>query len=178
MMARVETEAGPTLFPQSEMAWGGLLAAVGLLDYIADTGQSLAEMVDSSPLGEWVHLRVSCPWESKARVMRLLREEMAGAGGVRGPDRTRMPAAGALTATSPAAGAGTAASPASPVAAVPVEGVQAESEKGRILVLPDADRPAFHVYSEAPDMELAEELAGFFAGRVSELAGVEPDDRA
>lgn len=143
-MLQVEATAGPALFRQSELVYGGLLAAVGLLDHIADTGERLSEMVDSAPLGEWVHLRVECPWEAKGRVMRLLHDVI--------PANER-------------AAAGT-----------PLEGLQAVTERGRVLVLPDADRPAFHVYSEAGGMELAEELAADFARRVRELATTMSDD--
>lgn len=142
-MREVEEEAGPALFRQSEIMFDGLLAAVALLDYLVDTEQTLAEMVDESPLGEWVRLRVGCPWETKGRVMRLLLESEAG------------PAA---------AGVGLPGGE---------EGLQADTGRGRVLVVPDADRPAFHVYSEAASMEVAEELAGDYARRVRELAGLE-----
>lgn len=161
LMARmldVEKDAGPCLFRQSEMVLDALMGAVGLLDYLADTGETLSEMVDESPLGEWVHLRIACPWEVKGRVMRLLLEGEVAAEAAKCSD-----AAGAAV-------------PAAALAAVPAaEGLQADTPKGRILVLPDADRPAFHIYSEAATMEAAEEIAGFYAGRVRVMAGLERD---
>ncbi len=191
LMARMrdlEKDAGPGLFRQSEMVFDALMGAVGLLDYLADTGETLSEMVDQSPLGEWVHLRVACPWEVKGRVMRLLLEGEAagtaaasGAAGATGVAETAgvagttggTPGATGWAATAPAAT--TPAAAGWPATARAVEGLQAETPKGRALVLPDADRPAFHVYSEAATMEAAEELAGFYAGRVRELAGLETD---
>jgi len=145
-MRELEREAGPHLFRQSEMVFGGLLGVIGLLDHLVETETTLAEMVEESPLGEWVHLRIPCPWELKGRVMRLLleEEEKAGAGPGAGPDG--------------APGPGVA------------EGLQAETDRGRILVIPDGERPAFHVYSEAADMEAAEELAALYAAKVRELA--------
>lgn len=144
-MRDLEKDAAPTLFRQSEMVFGGLMAVVGLLDHIADTGETVAEMVDRSPLGEWVHVRVPCPWDAKGRVMRLLLEGAAAGASSSGYGRRA------------------------------VEGFEAETETGRAVVLPDPDRPAFHVYSEGATMEAAEELAGFFAQRVRELAGLEID---
>jgi mannose-1-phosphate guanylyltransferase/phosphomannomutase len=176
-MAEVEKEAGPAIFRQSEMIYGGLLAVVGLLDYLADTGYSVAEMVDESPLGEWVHLRVPCPWEMKGRVMRLLLEERSageepvtggGAGGEARGETSGEIRAGELQRYVPAA-----ATTGSSTASGPVEGMQAESGEGRVLVLPDGERPAFHIYSEAASMEIAEELAAFYSKRVKELAGLE-----
>lgn len=146
LMARmrgVEEDTGSYLFRQSELVHDALMGAVALLDYLADTGETLAELVDESPLGEWVHLRVRCPWEVKGRVMSLLREGEAGEAG----------AAEAATADG--------------------EGLCVETQQGRVLVLPDADRPAFHVYSEAATAEAAEEMAGFYAGKVRDLAGLE-----
>lgn len=140
-MHQVEKDAGPRLFSQSEMIFGGLLGVVGLLDHLADTGVTLAEIVDESPLGEWTHLRVACPWDVKGRVMRLLLEEFGPVGNQGG------------------GGAG--------------EGLRAEAGGGHVLVLPDPDRPAFHVYSEAATMEVAEEIAGQYARRVRKLAGLE-----
>lgn len=167
-MAEVEKEAGPAIFRQSEMIYGGLLAVVGLLDYLADTGYSVAEMVDESPLGEWVHLRVPCPWEMKGRVMRLLLEERsAGEEPVTGGEAGVEARAEETLRREPAVAAGVSA------ASGPVEGMQAESGEGRVLVLPDGERPAFHIYSEAASMEIAEELAAFYSKRVKELAGLE-----
>lgn len=168
-MRALEKDAGPALFRQSELLFDALMGVVGLLDYLADTGESLSEMVDASPLGEWVHLRVGCPWEVKGRVMRLLLEAEAAAEAA--PDASL----GDEAAQAPAPAQGATPPSAKPALAPPVEGLEAETPKGRVLVLPDSDRPAFHVYSEAVSMEAAEELAGFYAGRVRELAGLERD---
>jgi len=143
-MREAEKDAGPSLARQSEMIGDALLAVIGLLDYLVDTEETVAEMVDRSPLGEWVHLRVACSWDVKGRVMRLLLEEEAAS--AEDPECPEAP-----------------------------EGLRVETERGRVLVLPDADRPAFHVYSEAASMEVAEELAGVFAQRVRKLAGLEGD---
>jgi len=170
-MRELETKAGPLVFRQSEMVFDGLVGAVGLLDYLADTGETLAGMVDRSPLGEWVHLRVGCPWEVKGRVMRLLLEaerDAADGDGRSAPGAGAAGGSAAVTSTAAGAGHGT-------QRAEQVEGLEASTPKGRVLVLPDADRPAFHVYSEAATMEAAEELAGFYAGRVRELAGLDRD---
>jgi mannose-1-phosphate guanylyltransferase/phosphomannomutase len=149
-MGAAEETLGASLFRQSEMTGDALLAVVGLLDYLSDTEETVAEMVDRSPLGEWVHLRVPCSWEVKGRVMRLLLEDAdVAAGGLETGRDGRI--------------------------AEPAEGLRVEATDGRVLVLPDADRPAFHVYSEAVSMEAAEELAGSFAQRVRRLAGLTTD---
>lgn len=142
-MREAEKDGGPALFRQSEMVGDALLAAVGLLDYLHDTEETVAGMVDHSPLGEWVHRRVACPWEAKGRVMRCLLEDESATGG----DRDERGG----------------------------EGFRVTTRHGRVLILPDASRPAFHVYSEAASAEAAEELAGDFAERVRTLADREDD---
>jgi mannose-1-phosphate guanylyltransferase/phosphomannomutase len=167
-MREVEKDAGPSLFRQSEMVGDALLAVVGLLDYLVDTEETVAEMVDRSPLGEWVHLRVACSWDVKGRVMRLLQEEEAAGATGRRAKESEIPPRGD-TEESEIPRRGDTEDPEGP------EGLRVETGRGQVLVLPDADRPAFHVYSEAASMEAAEELAGAFAQRVRKLAGLEGD---
>ncbi len=163
-MREVEKDAGPSLFRQSEMIGDALLAVVGLLDYLVDTEETVAEMVDRSPLGEWVHLRVPCSWDVKGRVMRLLLEEAASETGRRAKESEIPPRGDTEESEIPPRGD-----------TEDPEGLRVETGRGQVLVLPDADRPAFHVYSEAASMEAAEELAGAFAQRVRKLAGLDGD---
>ncbi|MGE5542800.1 MAG: hypothetical protein ACM3WT_07170, partial [Bacillota bacterium] len=50
-----------------------------------------------------------------------------------------------------------------------VEGVKIRRDKDWTLILPDEDEPAYHVYTEAASMEVAEEIADSFARKVTEL---------
>jgi len=50
-----------------------------------------------------------------------------------------------------------------------VDGLKVYHEQGWALVLPDAEEPAFQIFSEAVSPEAAEELAAFYTGRITAL---------
>lgn len=50
-----------------------------------------------------------------------------------------------------------------------IDGVKVYHDNGWALVVPDPGEPRYHVYSEGPSYEFAEELANFYVGRINEL---------
>jgi mannose-1-phosphate guanylyltransferase/phosphomannomutase len=66
---------GNFIFPQFQAAIDGLMATAKLLEFLAMQQTSLAEIVSSLPAFHVVHREVSCPWEAKGMVMRLLNQQ-------------------------------------------------------------------------------------------------------
>ncbi len=50
-----------------------------------------------------------------------------------------------------------------------IDGIKFNHPRGWALVLPDSERPVFHVYAEGQDLETAESLTGFYLDKVKEL---------
>jgi mannose-1-phosphate guanylyltransferase / phosphomannomutase len=67
--------SGNFVFPQFHAAIDGLMATVKLLEFLATQNTTLAEVVAGLPAFHVNHLPVSCPWEAKGTVMRLLNQE-------------------------------------------------------------------------------------------------------
>jgi mannose-1-phosphate guanylyltransferase/phosphomannomutase len=66
---------GNFVFPQFQAAIDGLMATAKLLEFLALQQTSLAEVVSGLPAFHVVHREVSCPWEAKGTVMRLLNQQ-------------------------------------------------------------------------------------------------------
>ncbi|MDD3825580.1 MAG: mannose-1-phosphate guanyltransferase [Anaerolineae bacterium] len=66
---------GNYIFPEFQPAIDGLMATVKLLEFLARQQTSLADVVASLPPYHMSHSVVSCPWEAKGRVMRLLNQQ-------------------------------------------------------------------------------------------------------
>jgi mannose-1-phosphate guanylyltransferase / phosphomannomutase len=66
---------GNYIFPQFQAAIDGLMATAKLLEFMATQNTSLAEVVSRLPTFHVAHREVSCPWEAKGMVMRLLNEQ-------------------------------------------------------------------------------------------------------
>ncbi|NIV39139.1 MAG: hypothetical protein GWN58_59900 [Anaerolineae bacterium] len=66
---------GNFVFPQFHAAIDGLMATVKLLEFLALQQTSLAEVVSGLPAFHVVHREVTCPWEAKGTVMRLLNQQ-------------------------------------------------------------------------------------------------------
>ncbi|MEA4882614.1 MAG: sugar phosphate nucleotidyltransferase [Clostridia bacterium] len=49
-----------------------------------------------------------------------------------------------------------------------IDGIKVYGDQGWTLILPDSEEPVFHVYSQAQSQEIAEEIAGIYAARISE----------
>jgi mannose-1-phosphate guanylyltransferase/phosphomannomutase len=67
--------AGNYVFPNFQATIDGLMAAVKLLEYLATQQTSLADIVAALPEFHVHHRQVSCPWEAKGTVMRLLNQQ-------------------------------------------------------------------------------------------------------
>jgi mannose-1-phosphate guanylyltransferase / phosphomannomutase len=66
---------GNFIFPEFQPAIDGLMATAKLLEFLAREQTSLAEVIASLPSYHVSHSLVSCPWEAKGRVMRLLNQQ-------------------------------------------------------------------------------------------------------
>ena len=66
---------GNFIFPQFQAAIDGLMATAKLLEFLAMQQTSMAEIVSALPAFHVIHREVSCPWEAKGTVMRLLNQQ-------------------------------------------------------------------------------------------------------
>jgi mannose-1-phosphate guanylyltransferase/phosphomannomutase len=124
---------GGFVFPVLQPAFDGMLAIAKLLELLATFKLRLSEVVDDLPAYYLSSTRVSCPWEHKGKVMRILSEQY----------RERR--------------------------AKPIDGIKIDLGKEWVLVLPDADRPLFHVVAESVSNDQAQALAEKYARVVSGL---------
>jgi mannose-1-phosphate guanylyltransferase/phosphomannomutase len=67
--------AGQFAFPELHPAFDGLLAIAKLLEHLAIYDLRLSEVVDDLPAYYMSSARVTCPWENKGKVMRILGEQ-------------------------------------------------------------------------------------------------------
>jgi mannose-1-phosphate guanylyltransferase/phosphomannomutase len=67
--------AGNYVFPRFQAAIDGLMAVVKLLEFLATQQTTLANVVEGLPPFHVSHREVSCPWETKGTVMRLLNDQ-------------------------------------------------------------------------------------------------------
>ncbi len=124
---------GGFVFPELQPAFDGMLAIAKLLELLATFKMRLSEVVDDLPAYYLSSTRVTCPWEHKGKVMRILSEQY----------RERR--------------------------AKPIDGIKIDLGKEWVLVLPDADRPLFHVVAESVSSDQAQALAEKYARVVSGL---------
>jgi len=66
---------GNFVFPEFQAAIDGLMATAKLLEFLAAQQLSLSDVVASLPAFHVKHREVTCPWEAKGTVMRLLNQE-------------------------------------------------------------------------------------------------------
>jgi mannose-1-phosphate guanylyltransferase/phosphomannomutase len=124
---------GGFVFPVLQPAFDGMLAIAKLLELLATFQMRLSEVVDDLPAYYLSSTRVTCPWEHKGKVMRILSEQYR-------ERRTK-----------------------------PIDGIKIDLGKEWVLVLPDADRPLFHVVAESVSSDQAQALAEKYARVVSGL---------
>jgi mannose-1-phosphate guanylyltransferase/phosphomannomutase len=67
--------AGNLVFPSFQPAIDGLITVARLLEFLAAQNTTLSAVVDELPPFHIAQRQVSCPWESKGLVMRLLNEQ-------------------------------------------------------------------------------------------------------
>ena len=68
---------GGFIFPRFHPSFDGLFAVVKLLELFAVGRVGLTDLIDQTPPPRMARLKVSCPWEEKGRVMRMLAQEPA-----------------------------------------------------------------------------------------------------
>ncbi|HZR40137.1 MAG TPA: mannose-1-phosphate guanyltransferase [Ktedonobacteraceae bacterium] len=66
---------GQFAFPELHPAFDGMLAIAKLLELLATFDMRLSEVVDDLPAYYMSSTRVTCPWEHKGKVMRILSEQ-------------------------------------------------------------------------------------------------------
>ncbi len=66
---------GRFVFPELQPAFDGMLAIVKLLELLATFQMKLSEVVDDLPTYYMSSTNVTCPWEHKGKVMRILSEQ-------------------------------------------------------------------------------------------------------
>lgn len=66
---------GGLVFPALQPAFDGMLAIAKLLELLATFEMKLSEVVDDLPTYYMSTTRVTCPWEHKGKVMRILSEQ-------------------------------------------------------------------------------------------------------
>ncbi len=124
---------GGFVFPVLQPAFDGMLAIAKLLELLATFKVRLSEVVDDLPAYYMSVTNVTCPWESKGKVMRILSEQYR-------ERRTK-----------------------------PIDGIKIDLGSEWVLVLPDADRPLFHIIAESISNDQAQALAEKYARVVSGL---------
>ncbi len=124
---------GGMAFPQFQPVMDGLFGIAKILELLAKSGAKLEDVVAAVPQSHLVRTRVSCPWEVKGQVMRMLNEQYQGS------DVHR------------------------------IDGVRIDMDTEWVLVLPDVDRPLFHIYAESTSREGAQALVDKYAALVESL---------
>ncbi|NLG79832.1 MAG: NTP transferase domain-containing protein [Firmicutes bacterium] len=71
-----DTEGG-FIFPRFQPAFDAMFSLAKVFEFLARQGVELSHVVDSLAIPPMVRRSVSCPWEHKGRVMRVLAEETA-----------------------------------------------------------------------------------------------------
>ncbi len=74
-VALVGDGSGHFAFPELHPAFDGMLAIAKLLEHLAIYEVRLSEVVDDLPAYYMSSVRVTCPWENKGKVMRILGEQ-------------------------------------------------------------------------------------------------------
>jgi mannose-1-phosphate guanylyltransferase / phosphomannomutase len=124
---------GGLIFPRFHASFDGMFAVAKLLEVLAMVGTSLGAAVSSLPRYYQSTTSVTCAWEVKGRVMRMLNENYRGQRGKH------------------------------------IDGIRIELGEEWVLVLPDADRPIFHIVAEARSEQAAKSLAAEYASVVNGL---------
>ncbi|MGQ9626753.1 MAG: sugar phosphate nucleotidyltransferase [Anaerolineae bacterium] len=127
---------GNFIFPDFQPLIDGMMAVAKLLEFLATQNTKLSEVIDSLRPYHMAHQEVSCPWEVKGTVMRLLNEQYK--------DRQ----------------------------AELIDGIKILlDEREWVLILPDPDRPLFHLYAESNSPRQAQDLAEKYAHIIESLQG-------
>jgi len=66
---------GGFIFPRFHPSFDGLFAVVRLLELLAVTEKTLAEVIDETPAANVARIQVPMPWDQKGRVLRVLAQD-------------------------------------------------------------------------------------------------------
>ncbi len=124
---------GNFILPQFQPAVDGLMATAKLLEFLATQQTKLSEVVAALPPYHVATRQVSCDWEDKGTVMRLLNQQFQE----QKIERT--------------------------------DGLKIYLGDEWVLVLPDPDRPVFHVFAEGSSDSSAESLVAKYVRIVESL---------
>ena len=124
---------GGFIFPGFHPSFDGLFAVAQISALLSAADASLADVVGSLPPYYMSSTRVSCPWERKGRIMRILHEQY-------GDGQTKQ-----------------------------IDGVRLDLGDEWVLILPDPDRPIFHVIAESTSADQARILQDKYAALISGL---------
>jgi len=115
---------GNIILPQFQPVPDALFTLSKLLEFLAVQQVRLSDVVSSLPTYYLTHQTVSCPWEAKGTVMRMLNEQYKDV-----PHDT-------------------------------IDGIRIWLSEGEwVLIIPDPDRPSFHIYAESKSLNQAEQVA-------------------
>jgi mannose-1-phosphate guanylyltransferase/phosphomannomutase len=125
---------GAFIWPGFQPVVDGMMTLAHMLEFTTTQGTPLPEGVASVPEYHMMQDQVSCPWETKGTVMRLLNQQY----------KSRL--------------------------ADQIDGVKIRLGDGEwVLVLPDADRPMFHIMAQADSDDQAAELVSRYQRIVESL---------
>jgi mannose-1-phosphate guanylyltransferase/phosphomannomutase len=125
--------AGGFIFPIFHPGFDGMFAIANIMGLLTAANATLSDVVGSLPPYYMSSTKVSCPWERKGRIMRILHEQYRD-----GQSKQ-------------------------------IDGVRIDLGDEWVLVLPDPDRPIFHVIAESTSAEQARVLQDKYAALISGL---------
>jgi mannose-1-phosphate guanylyltransferase/phosphomannomutase len=143
--ALVGDAEGSYIFPDFHPGFDGMMAVARLLQYLGAVEQRLSEVLSRVPPFFVSSADAACPSDAKGRVMRVLHERAT------------------QESASERAGRGDGAGDEQ------IEGVRFGSDGEWAVILPDPDKPLFHIYAESASPEAARDLAGRYVQLVESL---------
>jgi mannose-1-phosphate guanylyltransferase / phosphomannomutase len=142
--ALIGDAGGSYIFPDFHPGFDGMMAVARLLQYLGTVEMRLSEVIALVPPYFVSSAEAPCPWDAKGRVMRGLHEKATQETAASGRDEDGG-------------------------AAEQIEGVRFGRNGEWAVVLPDPDKPIFHVYAESESSKAAKDLAGRYVELVKRL---------
>ncbi len=125
--------AGGFIFPAFHPGFDGMFAIAQIVGLLGGVAANLSDVVADLPSYYMSTTKVSCPWERKGRIMRILHEQYRDG-------QTKQ-----------------------------IDGVRIDLGNEWVLILPDPDRPIFHVIAESTSLDQARVLQDKYAALISGL---------
>lgn len=151
---------GGFIFTDFFFASDGMFSLAKILEMMALTGSRLGVLDANFPRLFRVKRDVRCPWDAKGKIMRKIMQETESIAGGRRElvDGVRITFDGAPTVAEGTPSAKLTAAEGSAVG-VPMATAGSRSEAVSVILLPDKERPLFHITAEAKTPEAAASLA-------------------